>query len=142
MYFTGVMPNPYDDTLRERVVATYESGAGTAQEVADLFGLGLRTVQRWVARWRATGSVAATPKRGGVCSPIDLAVLATVITDTPDATCVELCRAYNRRVPRARRTTFTSLWRAMRRTGYVLKKNGRARVNSTVPPSARNGPPT
>ena len=130
MYLTGGMPNPYDVALRERVVAAYDAGTGTALEVAHLFGLGHRTVQRWVTRWRTTGSVAA--------SPIDLAVLEDLITETPDATCAELCWAYNRHVPRAQRTTLTSLWRAMRRTGYVLKKNGRGRAKSTGLMSTRN----
>ena len=58
MYLTGGMPNPYDVALRERVVAAYDAGTGTALEVAHLFGLGHRTVQRWVTRWRTTGSVA------------------------------------------------------------------------------------
>ena len=46
MYLTGGMPNPYDVALRERVVAAYDAGTGTALEVAHLFGLGHRTVQR------------------------------------------------------------------------------------------------
>ena len=138
MYLTGGMPNPYDVALRERVVAAYDAGTGTALEVAHLFGLGHRTVQRWVTRWRTTGSVAASPKAGGRRSPIDLAVLEDLMTETPDATCAELCWAYNRHVPRAQRTTLTSLWRARRRTGYVLEKNGRGRAKSTGLMSTRN----
>ena len=128
MYLTGGMPNPYDVALRERVVAAYDAGTGTALEVAHLFGLGHRTVQRWVTRWPTTLAY----------SRIDLAVLEDLITETPDATCAELCWAYNRHVPRAQRTTLTSLWRAMRRTGYVLKKNGRGRAKSTGLMSTRN----
>ena len=141
MYFTDGMPNPYDVALRERVVAAYESGGGTALEVATMFGVGHRTVQRWVTRWRVTGSVVASPKGGGWRSPIDLAVLTSLIADAPDATCAELCWAYNRRVPHAQRTTVTSLWRAMRRAGYVLKNNGPGRAKSIGPTSARNAPP-
>lgn len=133
------MPNPYDGVLRDRVVTAYESGRGSALEVAELFAVSHRTVQRWVARWRATGSPAAAPKRGGWQSPIDHEVLAAVIAEVPDSTCAELCWAYNRRVVRARRTTVTSLWRAMRRAGYVLKKNGRGRVKSTDQTSKSSG---
>ena len=103
-----------------------------------MFGVGHRTVERWVARWRATGSVAAAPKGGGWYSPIDATILHAVIAEAPDATCAELCWAYNRRVPRAHRTTLTSVWRAMRRAGYVLKKNGRDRARSIGPTSAPN----
>jgi transposase len=134
------MANAYDDVLRERVVAAYERGRGTYRELADLFGLGSRTVERWVARWRAVGSAAALPKGGGWQSPIDLAVLHQVIADAPDAICAELCWEYNRRVSPAQRTTPSSFWRAMRRAGYVLKKNGRGRVRSIGPRSKRNAP--
>jgi transposase len=132
MYLTVSMANPYDMALRERVVGAYEAGRGTALEIAETFGVAHRTVQRWTARWRATGSVAAIPKGGGQRSPIDLTVLDALIREAPDATCAELCWAYNRRVALARRTTLTSVWRAMRRRGYVLKKNGRGRVKSTA----------
>ncbi len=70
-----------------------------------MFGVGHRTVQRWVTRWRVTGSVAASPKGGGWRSPIELAVLTSLIADAPDGRCAELCGTYNRRVPRAQRTT-------------------------------------
>ncbi len=126
------MPNPYDRVFRERVIAAYDAGRGSALEVAALFGVGHRTVQRWLARVRATGAVAAAPKGGGWRSPIDHMVLDALVAESPDATCGELCWAYNRRVPRSARTTVTSLWRAMQRSGYVLKKNGRGRVKSIV----------
>lgn len=134
------MPNPYDVALRERAVAAYERGDGTYAEVAALFLVDHRTVERWVARWRTTGSVAPQPKGGGWVCPIALPILRTVIAERPDATIAEICRAYNRRVPRAQQTTVTSCRRAMRRDGYVLKKNGRGRARSigrTSTPSAR-----
>jgi transposase len=131
LYFTNAMPNPYDVALRERAVAAYESGEGSYAHLATLFDLDHRTVERWVARWRETGSVAAQPKGGGWRCPIDTTVLHAVIGERPDATIEELCRAYNRRVRLARRTSARSLRRAMHREGFVLKKNGRARAKST-----------
>lgn len=135
------MPNPLDERLRARAVRAYEAGRGTHDEVADIFGVGTRTLQRWVARWR-TGERTARPKGGGWRSPIDLTTLEAVLAEAPDATCAELCWAYNRRVARAQRTTPTSLWRALRRAGYVVKKNGRGRVKSTAPTSAGSAPPS
>ena len=90
-----------------------------------------------MARYRATGSVAARPKGGGWHCPIDVAVLHTVVRERPDGFCAELCRAYNRRVRRAQQTNETSFRRAMHREGYVLKKN--ARANRTGPRWRRNG---
>jgi transposase len=132
------MPNPYALALRERAVAAYERGEGTYAQLARLFDLDSRTLERWIARWRTTGSVAPHPKAGGWRCPIDLSVLRAVIAEAADATVAELCWEYNRRVPRAQRTTETSCRRAMRREGFVLKKNGRGPVRSIGPTSRRN----
>jgi transposase len=139
MYLNVAMAEPYDLALRERAVAAYHAGEGGYHDVAEMFRIGWRTLQRWVSRERRTGSVAPAPKRGGWQSPIDLAVLEAVIAEAPDGTIAELCWEYNRRVPRDRTTTPTSVGRAMRRAGYVLKKNGRARANAIGRTSRRSG---
>ena len=132
------MPKPYDVAFRGRAVAAYEAGEGGYIELAALFGIGYRTLERWVAQYRATDSVAPRPRGGGWRSPIDLVILHAVIRERPDGTSDELCRAYNRRVGRGGRTTASSFRRAMERAGYVLKKNGRARVNMTDPTFGRS----
>jgi transposase len=132
------MPNPYDMALRERAVAAYERGDGSYAQLAALFDLDRRTLQRWVARSRSTGSLAPQPKAGGWRCPIVVSVLHAVVVEAPDATVAELCWAYNRRVTRPERTTDTSFRRAMRREGYVLKKNGRGRRKSIVQTSGRS----
>lgn len=142
MYFTLGMPNPYDESLRRRVIRAYEAGEGTYDELAALFAVGARTIHRWVIRFRADGTVVPLPKGGGWQSPILLPLLHTVIAEAPDATCAELCWAYNRQAPAAHQTTPTSLWRAVRRAGYVLKKNDRGRVRSIGPTSSGSAPRT
>jgi len=140
LYFNDAMPNPYDVALRERAVRAYESGEGSYAALAALFALDHRTLERWVARWRATGSVVPRPKGGGWPCPIDIDVLQAVVRAVPDATLEELCWLYNRRVPHARRTTRASVHRALKRAGFVLKKNGHAQAKSTGrtwQPSAR-----
>src|SRR5260370_20393186 len=108
VYFTNAMPNPYDVVLRERAVTACESGEGSYAHLAALFDLDHRTLERWVARWRQTGSVAPRPKGGGWRCPIDPTVLHAVIQEAPDATIDELCWEYNRRVRRAQRTSARS----------------------------------
>ncbi len=132
------MANPYDMALRARAVAAYEGGEGSYVELAAIFTLDPRTLERWVARMRTTGSVAPLAKGGGWHCPIDLVTLHAVIRERPDGTSAELCRVYNRRVGRAQQTTPTSFRRAMRRVGYVLKKNGLGRAKSTAPTSRRS----
>lgn len=131
LYFNVGMAEPYDVELRERAVAAYHAGEGGYRTLASVFRIGWRTLQRWIARERETGSVAPDPKRGGWQSPIDIDVLHAVVREAPDGTFRELCWEYNRRVARDRRTTPTSFGRAMHRAGFVLKKNGRGRANAT-----------
>jgi transposase len=50
--------------LRERVVAAVDAGMSQSQ-AAERFGVSLRTVERYLARRRATGSLAATVQRHG-----------------------------------------------------------------------------
>jgi transposase len=139
VYFNDAMPNPYDVALRERAVTAYTRGEGSYAQLAALFAVDHRTLERWVARWRDTRSVAPRPKGGGWPCPIDVTVLRGVIRDGPDATIAELCGEYNHRVPRPQRTTRSSFHRAMRREGFVLKKNGHARARLTGRTSRRNG---
>src|SRR3954469_17515120 len=50
--------------LRERIVAAVDEGMSQSQ-AAERFGVSLRTVERYLARRRATGSLAATEQRHG-----------------------------------------------------------------------------
>ncbi len=54
----------YSTDLRARVVAAVDAGLTQAQ-TAERFGVSLRTVERYLARRRATGSLAATEQRHG-----------------------------------------------------------------------------
>ena len=123
----------------EGAVAAYEAGEGGYHDLAVLFGIGYRTLQRWVAQYRATESIAPLPRGGGWRSPIEIVVLHAVVRERPDATSDEMCREYNRRVGREGRTNATSFLRTMKREGYVLKKNGSVRVNATDPTFVPNG---
>lgn len=125
------MPNPYPKELRERAVRAYESGAEAYPVVADRFAVGRRTLRRWVAQWRALGDVTPRDKAGGWTSPVKVDVLHAVVRETPDSTTDELTRAYNRQVPRAHRVHRSSVLRALRRAGYVFKKNVRGPQNRT-----------
>lgn len=123
-------------------MAAYESGEGGYHDLAALFRVGYRTLQRWVAQYRASESVAPRPRGGGWRSPIAIVVLHAVVRERPDGPSDELCREYNRRVGRAASTSAASVRRAMAREGYVLKKNGSVRVNATDPTFNGNGRPS
>lgn len=136
------MANAYGVELRERAVRAYRRGDGTLVQVARTFAIDPRTVQRWIAHERATGSLVAKPKAGGWRCPIVLSLLHAVIAAAADGTIAELCWEYNRSAPATGQTTVTSFGRAMRREGYVLKKNGHGRVRSIAPMSRRSARPS
>jgi len=129
------MPNPYPTALRERAVHAYETGTETYAEIAVQFAISLNTLVRWVQRTRATGEVAPRDRGGGWKSPVDLARLHRLVEERPDRTTEELTRAYNRHAPAAARVHRSSVLRALQRSGYVFKKNDRARRNWTGPRS-------
>jgi putative transposase len=133
------MPNPYPVALRERAVRVYETGTETYGEVAARFAIGLNTLLRWVQRARRTGGVAPLEKGGGWRSPVDLVVLHRLIAARPDSTTEELTRAYNRDVAPTARVHRSSVLRALRRTGYVFKKNAGDRRSRIVPASKPSG---
>lgn len=138
MYLNEGMASGHDVAFRERVVAAHAAGRGGVHALAEVFGVGYRTIQRWLARQRATGSVAPAPAGGGWRSAVDLALLTTVIREGADATAAELRVEYNRRVGRGGHVSVWAIGRARRRLGFVRKKNARGRVSWTGPTSRRS----
>ena len=59
----------YSVDLRERVVAVFDLGGRTDEQVAELFQVGEATVHRWKRLKRETGSVVPKPPRGGGMPP-------------------------------------------------------------------------
>ena len=90
---------PFSNDLRERVVANIVKGHGTIPATAKRFKVSQPSVERWVARFRATGSCATLPHAGG--KPRTLAAAETVIRaavkEHPDATLLELCEQVKRK---------------------------------------------
>ena len=129
----------YDVEFRERVVAAHAAGEGGAHRLAALCGIGYRTVQRWLARKRETGSVDPAAGSGGWQSGVDAALLTTLIREAPDSTAAELGAAYNRRVTRGSHVSVWAIGRARQRLGFVCKKNGGAPAKWIAPTSRRSG---
>jgi transposase len=133
------MPNPYPIELRERAVRAYEDGTNTYVAVAAQFQIAVSTLCLWVRRARDTGHVLPAPKGGGWYSPVELSVLHRLVREQPDRTTEELTRAYNRVAPPEARVHRSSILRALQRSGYVFKKNDRARPSWIGPRSRPSG---
>lgn len=133
------MANPYPRELRERAVRAYESRTERYQAVAARFEISPATLMRWVQRQRETGAVDPLARGGGWVSPVDWSVLKRVVDERPDQTCEELTRAYNRVAPNGR-VHRSSIWRALRRGGYVVKKNAPGPPSRIAAPSKTSAP--
>ena len=84
---------PYSPDLRRRVLAAWDAGVETLEEVAERFGVSVSFVTKLLGRWRDTGSLAAKPHAGGFASAVDegaLDALASLVREQPDATLAEL----------------------------------------------------
>jgi len=116
--------------LRIRVVAAYESGAGSYPSIAARFRVGEASVKRWVRLHRRKGDITPQSKGGGTPSVVTLDEIEAALTRVRDATAGELTAEFNRGRHRRRRIHVSSMKRALHRHGYVVKKSadGRWRV--------------
>jgi len=128
------MPNPYPIELRERAVRAYEDSTDTYVEVAGRFAIAVSTLCEWVRQARALDvRVRAVFVRW--YSPVDIGLLHRLVRERPDQTTDEVTRAYNRRAAPEARVHRSSILRALQRTGFVFKKNGRGPRNWIGPRS-------
>ena len=122
------MAKAYSEDLRERVIQAVEAGA-TRHMAAMHFKISASSAIRWVARWRASGEIAAKP-RGGSASPLDdhQGVLLALAGEQPDLTLDEFCAALRERKIASSRV---AIWRFFDRHGLSFKKN-RARQRAAA----------
>ena len=114
----------YSVDLRERVIAAFDLGEMTDEEVAELFRVGEATVHRWKRLKRETGSLVPRPPRGGGMPPRVLPehheLVRTMVSEEPDLTIFELASEYHRRT--ARRVSPAAMGRTLRKLGFTRKK--------------------
>jgi transposase len=79
---------------RRRALAAYERGIKTQAEVAALFGVTLRTFQRWLRTWRTEGRDAPgrSPGRPAIFVGSAARRLRRQVARQPDATLHELAQ--------------------------------------------------
>jgi len=125
------MGRPYPRELRERVLDACATGM-TQPEVAELYGVGRTTIVKWLMLQRETGDIEPRGHGGGTPRKVCPAVLRSVLQELPDGTRAELTARYNERVSPAEQVHPSSVYRALRREGYVSKKNGAGPPNKRV----------
>ena len=135
------MGAPISKDLRTRVVAAYKAGRGTYREIAELFGVGEASVDRWLRLDREAASVEAAPHGGGKppkVPPERYPSLIRLVAEKADRTVVEICDEWERRegVTLSR----SAMQRALLKAGFTWKKNAFVQASSSARRSKNSGP--
>jgi transposase len=121
---------PYSIDLRQRVVAAYDAGEGTQEQVAARFAVSTSWVRKLLRQRRATGSIDPKPHGGGHApafgAPAE-ARLRQAVRDDSDATLEELGRASGVAC------SPSAVYRALDRLGITRKKRRGGRPSRTGP---------
>lgn len=127
------MPKPYSVDLRERVVNALKTK--TKQEVAEAYGVSLRTVHYWDARQKATGNLVPDPWGGGrppKLTESQHAAMLAAVDKTPDITLEELQQSLSLPV------SVATICMRLIKEGYSFKKRRFMPVNATDPMSRKS----
>ena len=114
------MGKPYSEDLRRNVVHAIDSGH-TYEETAELCGVSVSSVSRFLSRWRHSGSVRAEKFGGykGYALERYRSRIARWLGARPDITLAELqARLAKEKVA----TSQTSIFRFLRHLGFTFKK--------------------
>jgi transposase len=115
---------PYSNDLRSRIVATYERGEHSLEEVAALFAVSVASVKNFVRRYRETGSADALPHAGGQLPSLNerqVEFVRDTITETTDLTLAELRQRLKQKYKKGVSTP--TLSRLLQRLGLPRKKS-------------------
>jgi transposase len=117
------MPAPLSMDLRRRIVAAYEGGGSSQEEVARRFDVGVATVVRLWAKHRRRESLAASPIPGlapSVVTHENAAVLAELVAEEADLPQWLYAERLSERLKRP--VSAASVGRLLRKLGYTRKK--------------------
>ena len=133
------MPGPLSTDLRARIVAAFDAGGLTYDDVAARFRVGRASVSRFLRAKRERGSVEAKPRGGGRPRQIDATgetILRQLLRERSDATLTELAEQLTARgVP----ATDDGVFGALRRMGISRKKRPSSRPNVKAKRRASSG---
>jgi len=114
----------YSQDLRDRVLGACDRGMATKQ-VAEVFDVSPAWVRRLKQRRRETGEISPRPSGGARVRKIDMAHLAELVKEQPDATARELRGRLNIRCAES------AIYAALKRLGLSFKKRCSTRPSRT-----------
>jgi transposase len=113
----------YSVDLRERVIAAFEVGDMTDEQVAALFKVGEATVHRWKRLKRETGALEPKPFGGGMPPRVGtehLELVCEIVRDQPDLTVQEVAWEFHRRTGQS--VSRSAMGRTLLKLGLTRKK--------------------
>jgi transposase len=125
------MGRPYSTDLRERVLRACEAGEESQAAIARRFDISESAVRSWLRSLHQEGRREPKPHGRGFASILDEdegVVLRSLVAAKNDATLAEYARAFTAKT--GEEISETSICRALRRHGLVLKKRPYGRVNN------------
>lgn len=127
--------------LRQRVVNAYLRGDGSYDELAARFEIGRASLNRWLRRFKETGSVEPNAHAGGREPRVgdhELSALRAFVAEQPDRTVQEITLAWSRQknVSIGR----SSMLRALHRAGLSFKKSPSERRRRSAKMSSLGAP--
>jgi transposase len=126
------MPAPLSIDLRRRIIAAWQDGEGTWDEIAERFAVGVASVDRLVRRFRKSETVVPLPHAGGVPPKIGddgLVVVRRLLQERSDLTDDEL--VYGFKEETGITVSPATMGRAVRRLGFTRKKKPSSRRSVT-----------
>ncbi len=120
----------YSLDLRQRIVAAVEAGDSPA-EVAEVFGVAVSTVYRYLALQDSQGNLTPKPIPGRPrsISSKDTPALIAQLEAAPDAILAEHCATWQQ--TQGTTVSITTMHRAIARVRWTLKKRSSTPANKT-----------
>lgn len=117
------------EEVRQRAIEAYRSGKGTQQEVASIFGVGLRTFARWLEQFRHDGQTAPKPRGHNppALNEKEMRQLDRLIQKRPDLTLAQMRDALKKEC------SVVALHNATIRLGWRYKKKRYERASKIGP---------
>jgi transposase len=137
------MGRPYSTDLRERVLRACETGEESQAVIARRFEISESAVGSWLRHWHQEGRRVPKPHGRGFRSILDEddgAVLRSLVRDRNDATLQEYADAFMEKT--GQEVSESSLCRALKRHGLVIKKRPCGPANRRDRMSVPNARPT
>lgn len=130
------------EEVRRAIVSVYENGNASQGEVARLFGIGVASVVRILAKYRRNESLApirhpGAPRRTAIGD--DLEVLKSIIEAHADYSQQELAWEYEAQT--GMKVSRATVGRRLKELGFTLKKSPSKPPNGRAKPSSRSAGP-